>query len=149
MCIKFHTLCTITHCVSNYTLCVKLHTVCQITHCEITLEDLLWILLSLTFKKFPSLEKIFHKRRLRRLWLIWGMGQFWIIKISRIFEDFKFPVYHIWPVLNFNYFQNTFNLTEANVEFEQFQWYFIIYYFQFTLFDRVLDFKISRIFDHF
>ena len=30
MCLKLHTLCQITHCVSNYTLFVKLHILCNI-----------------------------------------------------------------------------------------------------------------------
>ena len=46
-----------TNCVSNYTL----------QNYTGVLEDLLWVLFALTVKKFPSLEKFFHKRRLRRL----------------------------------------------------------------------------------
>ena len=61
--VELHTVCKNTHCVSNYTLCVQLHTVCKITHCKITQEYLLWVLFTLTVKKFPSLEKIFHHRR--------------------------------------------------------------------------------------
>ena len=55
--VELHTICKITHCVSNYTL----------QNYTGVLEDLLWVLFALTVKKFPSLEKIFHKRRLRRL----------------------------------------------------------------------------------
>ena len=74
--VELHTVCKITHCVSNYTLCVQLHTVCKITHCvsnytlcvKLHTAKLPFVgTFALTVKKFPSLEKIFHKRRLRRL----------------------------------------------------------------------------------
>ena len=74
MCLKLHTLCQITHCVSNYTLFVKLHILCNIKAVSFTypLENftLDWIIL--------------HNQRLWWLWQIWSMARHVDIRPCRL-----------------------------------------------------------------
>ena len=71
MCVKLHTVCKITHCVSHYTLCIKLHTL------EVVKLHILFNIKAVSFT-YPlenfTLDWIFlHNQRLWWLWQIWSM----------------------------------------------------------------------------
>ena len=60
LCVKLYTVCTITHCVYNYTLCVQLHAVCTTTYRG-------------SFRvQNGKIALTFHQRCWSRLWLLWG-----------------------------------------------------------------------------